>query len=278
MRSYSLVCLREQIAVWAPCKVGGYATVEPPMLIPADAFNHLPILVGKILDLEKSTFRISRQTFEDWDRRAQEAGYGDTWRRTHEEREATRVKALNGRLGRDFWIFAYGSLMWDPAIHVVEIRAAELTGFHRRFCLQVEIGRGSQAKPALMAALDVGGECQGLALRIPAQAVDRETEILWMREMIGEGYIPSFCNVATPQGPVEALAFVADRRSARFADIGSEDAAHIIATGSGILGTNLEYFENLATQVEALGIRDKAFEDIRASLCRRRQACLARPT
>jgi cation transport protein ChaC len=123
----------------------------------------------------------------------------------------------------------------------------------------------------------MGGECHGLALRIPAQAVDRETEILWMREMIGEGYIPSFCDVATPQGCVEALAFVTDRQSARFADIGAEEAAHMIATGSGILGTNLEYFENLATQVEALGIRDKVFEELRASLCRQARACLARP-
>jgi cation transport regulator ChaC len=83
--------------------------------------------------------------------------------------------------------------------------------------------------------------------------------------------------VATPQGSVEALAFVTDRQSARFADIGAEEAAHIIAMGSGILGTNLEYFENLATQVEALGIRDRVFEDIRASLGRQTRACLARP-
>ena len=242
------------------------------MLIPVDAFSHLPMLAGKVLDPERSTFRISRKTFDDWDRRAQEAGYGDNWRRTHEEREATRSKALKGRLGQDLWIFAYGSLMWDPAIHVVEIRAAALTGFHRRFCLKVEIGRGSQEKPALMAALDVGGECHGLALRIPAHAVDRETEILWMREMIGEGYIPVFRKVATPQGSVDALAFVMDRQSARFVDISPEEAADIIATGSGLLGTNREYFDNLATHVEALGIRDKVFEDIRASLCRLPQA------
>jgi cation transport protein ChaC len=229
------------------------------------------MLVGKVLDPEKSTFRISRQTFEDWDRRAKEAGYGDNWRRTHEEREATRSEALEGRLGRDLWIFAYGSLMWDPAIHVVEMRTAALSGYHRRFCLKVEIGRGSQERPALMAALDTGGECHGLAMRIPAHAVDRETEILWMREMIGEAYIPAFCNVATPQGPIEALAFVMDRKSARFADIGAEEAAQIIATGSGLLGTNLEYFDNLATHVEALGIRDDVFEDIRACL-RRREA------
>jgi cation transport protein ChaC len=240
------------------------------MLIPADAFAHVPMLSGRILDPEKSMFRISRETFRDWDKRAHEAGYGPKWRRTHEEREATRSKALAERFERDLWIFAYGSLMWDPAIHVVEIRAAALTGFHRRFCLKVEIGRGSREKPALMAALDEGGECHGLAFRVPAQAVDRETEILWMREMIGEAYIPVFRKVATPQGPVEALAFVMDRQSARFADIGAEEAAGIIASGTGILGTNLEYFDNLATHVEALGIRDDVFESIRASLRRQR--------
>jgi len=241
------------------------------MLIPVDAFAHVPMLAGKILDPEKSTFRISRETFREWDKRAHEAGYGDNWRRTHEEREATRSKALAGRLDRDLWIFAYGSLMWDPAIHVVEIRSATLPGSHRRFCLKVEIGRGSKGKPALMAALDEGGECHGLALRVPQQAVDRETEILWMREMIGEAYIPVFRTVMTPQGQVEALTFVMDRRSARFADIGAEGAAEIIASGSGLLGTNLEYFDNLATHVEALGIKDDVFESIRASLLSQRR-------
>jgi glutathione-specific gamma-glutamylcyclotransferase len=238
------------------------------MLLPADAFAHLPMLAGKVLDPEKSTFRISRETFSEWDRRAHEAGYADNWRRTHEDREATRSEALAGRLDRDLWIFAYGSLMWDPAIHIVEIRAAALAGFHRRFCLKVDIGRGSREKPALMAALDEGGECHGLALRIPAHAVDRETEILWMREMIGEAYLPVFRMVTTPQGPVEALTFVMDRRSPRFADIGAEEAARTIATGSGLLGSNLEYFDNLATHVEALGIKDEVFESIRASLHR----------
>ena len=239
-------------------------------LLPAHAFVHVPILAGKVRDPETSTFRISRDTFRDWDKRAQEAGYGDNWRRTHEEREETRSRTLTGRLGRDLWIFAYGSLMWDPALHIVEIRRATLEGFHRRFCLKIEIGRGSKDRPALMAALDEGGECHGLALRIPAHAVDRETEILWMREMIGEGYTPVFRTVETPQGPIEALAFVMDRASPRFADIGAEEAACIIAGGSGLLGTNLEYFDNLATHVEALGIKDAVFEAIRLGLGRQK--------
>jgi glutathione-specific gamma-glutamylcyclotransferase len=247
---------------------------QTSMLLPAAAFAHVPMLAGKIREPEKSMFRISRDTFREWDRRAQEAGYGENWRRTHEEREETRSRALVGRLDRDLWIFAYGSLMWDPALHIIEIRPATLSGFHRRFCLKIEIGRGSKDKPALMAALDGGGECQGLALLIPAHAVDRETEILWMREMIGDAYIPVFRTVETPQGPIEALSFVMDRASPRFADIGAEEAARIIAGGSGLLGTNLEYFDNLATHVEALRIKDAVFEDIRLGLRRQKQHSL----
>ena len=156
--------------------------------------------------------------------------------------------------------------MWDPAINIVEIRRATLKGFHRRFCLKIEIGRGSKEQPALMAALDEGGECEGLAFRIQGIAVDRETEILWMREMITQGYIPLFRTLTTPQGPVEALAFVMDRQDPKFTDIGIKEAAGIIATGTGAFGTNLEYFDNLAQRVEMLGIRDEVFERIRSCL------------
>jgi cation transport protein ChaC len=168
------------------------------VLLSPDAFIHVPILFGKIVEPEKSTFRVSLATFEDWDRRAAQAGYGVNWRRSHENREATRSAALAGRLNDDLWVFAYGSLMWDPAMHIVEIRRATLQGFHRRFCLKAEIGRGSKEAPARMAALDLGGVCHGLAFRIPANAVNQETEILWMREMIGEAYVPLFQTVLSP--------------------------------------------------------------------------------
>jgi glutathione-specific gamma-glutamylcyclotransferase len=243
--------------------------LEAGVLLSPDAFIHVPILFGKIVEPEKSTFRVSLATFEDWDRRAAQAGYGVNWRRSHENREATRSAALAGRLNDDLWIFAYGSLMWDPAIHIVEIRRATLRGFHRRFCLKAEIGRGSKEAPALMAALDLGGVCHGLAFRIPANAVNHETEILWMREMIGEAYVPFFQTVLTPQGSVEALAFVMDRASPRFVDLSGAEAAAIIATGKGVLGTNLEYFDNLADHVAVLGIEDEVFEAIRSQLHRR---------
>jgi len=37
--------------------------------------------------------------------------------------------------GRDLWVFAYGSLIWDPGFEFAEARPALLRGYHRAFCL-----------------------------------------------------------------------------------------------------------------------------------------------
>jgi hypothetical protein len=59
----------------------------------------------------------------------------------------------------DFWIFGYGSLMWNPGIDVVERRPMELPGFQRRFCLWDSFGRGTRDRPGLMLAIQPGGRC-----------------------------------------------------------------------------------------------------------------------
>jgi hypothetical protein len=40
------------------------------VLLAPEAFMYVPMLTGKILEPEKSTFRISRETFAEWDKRA----------------------------------------------------------------------------------------------------------------------------------------------------------------------------------------------------------------
>ena len=86
--------------------------------------------------------------------------------------------------------------------------------------------------------------------------------------MIGQAYVPTFRSALTPQGAVEALAFVIDRTSRRFADVTAAEAAAIIASGKGVLGTNLEYFDHLAGHVAVLGTEDEVFEAIRSQLLR----------
>jgi cation transport protein ChaC len=233
------------------------------MLLPPDAFVHVPALAGRLIEPEKSIYRFSRERLAELDRIAQENGYPQRWRLTDEERERTRAVVL-ARRGTDLWVFGYGSLMWDPGVHVVEIRTAKLEGFHRSFCLKSQIGRGSSEKPALMAALDGGGSCQGLALRIPAEHVDRETEILWMREMLAGSYVPTFVALQTPHGGIaEAVTFVINRQSDRYVQLDTEETARLIATGRGVRGTSLEYLENLADRLELLGLEDAAIAELR---------------
>jgi cation transport protein ChaC len=243
------------------------------MLLPPEAFVHVPVLAGKILEPEKSFFRLSRERLGELDKIARDNGYPDNWRLTDEQREATRAEVL-ARAGADLWVFAYGSLMWDPAIHIVEIRTATLHGFHRSFCLKSQIGRGSAANPALMAALDRGGICKGLAFRIPAAHVDRETEILWMREMVAGSYVPTFVTIETPQGNVEAVTFEINRQSERYVQLDLEETARLIATGRGVRGTCLEYLENVADRLELLDLHDPAIDELRARV---RQLLEAQP-
>jgi len=211
---------------------------------------------------ENSFFRLTQERLREFDRIARENGFPENWRLTDAAREATRRQVLAGRNG-DLWLFAYGSLMWDPAIHIAEIRTANVQGFHRRFCLKTQIGRGSADRPALMAGLDIGGTCHGLAFRIPAQSMDRETEILWMREMITGAYVPAFVPIDTPQGSVDALAFLMNRQSNRYVKRDLEETARLIATGRGIRGTCMEYLENLADRLELLSLSDPDLANLR---------------
>ena len=51
------------------------------------------------------------------------------------------------------WVFAFGSLIWNPAFHHVERRVARVHGWHRQFCLWVKAGRGTPEQPGLMLSL-----------------------------------------------------------------------------------------------------------------------------
>lgn len=225
------------------------------MRLKSSAFKHLPHLEDKISDPENSVFR--DLDFAAIDAAAKANGLPDNWRRSHEEREANRAAVLAGRMTRHLWLFAYGSLMWDPGFYFDEVRIARLEGYSRKFCLHLPTGRGTAEHPGLMAALDEGGVCEGLVFRIETDHLDRETEIIWRREMLAYGYVPAFVELETEQGSLEALTFVANHEDERYLGaLDPEDAAHRIATAEGMLGTNLSYIENLHKQMGVLGLHD----------------------
>jgi cation transport protein ChaC len=230
-----------------------------------NVFQHTPSLRGLITSPDRSEMRFGQDRFAELDAQAVAEGWPPGWRMEHDARETNRQTVLSGRIAQDIWVFAYGSLIWDPAVQVEEYRYGALTGWHRSFCMRLEGGRGSHERPGLMAALDEGGHCDGVVFRIPAALVDQETQYMWRREMFSGAYRPIFLEVTTPQGSVDALVFVMDRNNRRYMpDMSEDDSARIIAAAKGGLGSNFDYLDSLVRHLEDLGIADDAMRRLHA--------------
>lgn len=220
----------------------------------ADPFAHHPELRDQIADPETSFFRgftVERLLADQPDliRWLPEL-------HTDAVREAIRADALAGHEG-DLWIFAYGSLMWDPALRFVDLRRARAEGHARKFILVDDAARGSEDAPGLMAGLDAGEGCDGLAMRITADAVDVETEILFRREVLAPGYVPAFVPVRIGNDTVQALTFLVDHSCDVIQpDLTHEQQVRYIATGEGFLGTSRDYLANIVSHFDTLGIHD----------------------
>lgn len=177
-----------------------------------------------------------------------------------DEARRASLKAMRDSVpvGTDVWIFGYGSLMWNPAIHVADSRRAHVRGYHRTFCLTLGVGRGTPEKPGLMLAIDRGGSCTGVAHRIAAEQVESELSILWLREMVSGAYEPRWVNADIDQiGRTRVLTFVINRSHPRYeGSLLEEAAAQRIATAKGILGTNREYLYRTVKRLTELGIED----------------------
>src|SRR5262245_63085780 len=233
----------------------------------ADAFVHLPDLRDRVTHPEKSLLRLTPEVVSMWEQRARAAGWPEGWKLPDEVIEASRLEVLGGH-SEDLWIYSYGSLMWDPGFHFAEVRLADVQGYQRRFTLKINLGRGSHDYPALMLSLEPQqGCCRGLAFRIAADCVHAETAILWRREMLRGGYAPVMVPMATPQGPITALAFVSNPSHPSYVgELPFAETAAMIASGKGVLGTNREYLAQLAMQLDALGISDPYVEQLYAQI------------
>ncbi|MDE2228584.1 MAG: gamma-glutamylcyclotransferase [Alphaproteobacteria bacterium] len=167
--------------------------------------------------------------------------------------------------GGDVWLFAYGSLIWNPMIHYVDKRVATVHGYHRRFCLWTHLGRGSADAPGLILGLDRGGACRGLAYRIEASIAQAELELLWRREMVTGSYCPRWVRIVTKEGGRGwAITFIINRAHQRYAGPVPEDRmVESIAKARGALGPCAVYLFDTARHLEALGIRDESLFRLR---------------
>ncbi|MHB1109125.1 MAG: gamma-glutamylcyclotransferase [Devosia sp.] len=180
---------------------------------------------------------------------------------TEADYEAIVAEMLATAPAGAFWIFGYGSLIWKPETEYVERRVALARGWHRRFCLGWDHRyRGNPEQPGLMLALDRGGQCKGVAFRLPHERLEDNLHKLVRREMsmVPSAFPPRWIDVITAAGPVRTLTFAMNRKSGRYvAGLSHEALADMLASACGFRGSMAEYLLSTVAMLEELGIRDR---------------------
>lgn len=158
----------------------------------------------------------------------------------------------------EFWVFAYGSLIWNPGFEVAEACLARAEGFRRGFYMRSVHYRGTHERPGLVLALDVcaGQSCTGMALRAAPGTGDAVLAYLRDRELISYAYYEQTCHLTLQDGrAVDATTFVVARDHAQYAgDLPLEAQAEIIARAEGSAGPNRDYLENTVNSLRGLDI------------------------
>jgi cation transport protein ChaC len=175
--------------------------------------------------------------------------------------------------GAGWWVFAYGSLLWNPLFPVSEMRPGMLRGLHRRFCLWSLASRGTRECPGLVLGLDRGGACRGVAMRLPAMLAIDELHLLWRREMVVGSYHPRWVKVDADGREIIALTFVVRRDHPQYAGpLSLAEQVDVLDNACGAFGSSLDYLERTRVALVAHGIVDPYLEGLAASLALKRTA------
>ena len=169
------------------------------------------------------------------------------------------------------WLFAYGSIMWNPGFAFVESMPALLHGWHRAFCIYSYRYRGTPEKPGLVLGLDRGGSCRGVAFRLPEAEAEAIIAQCDGRELVTGVYQRRQVRVRTHAGIVPSWAYVTDRGHRQYAGkLDEVEKTRLIAQGVGPNGArNVEYLQNTLRHLDELGIRDPYLRRLWARVAKR---------
>ncbi|MCR9112062.1 MAG: gamma-glutamylcyclotransferase [Rhodobacteraceae bacterium] len=162
------------------------------------------------------------------------------------------------------WVFAYGSLVWNPGFEPVQRVLATLPGYHRSFCMRSVHHRGTDDNPGLVLALDAleGAHCRGVGLAVHEEEENRVLDYLRERELISSAYIERSLHIDLNDGRrVEAVTYVVDPEHVQYCGgLDLEEQARIIAQAVGGRGPNTEYLYNTTAHLIELGISDRELD------------------
>lgn len=169
-------------------------------------------------------------------------------------------ETLQQQSTKELWIFAYGSLIWNPLFDYSDRRSVIVQDWQRQFCLLAPVGRGTIENPGLVLGLKSkdSAYCEGIAYRLPMDKnLESELLLLWRREMVVGSYIPTWIKGKNGDCDLEVLTFVVDTKHSVYVDFSHEKTVESLATAKGSLGSSAEYLENTVKGLLAGGIEDR---------------------
>lgn len=187
------------------------------------------------------------------------------------EREQSLHDILATRPDGPVWLFAYGSLIWNPLVDIEERRIGRVEGWHRAFCLSTPVGRGTRDNPGLVLGLDEGGDCTGVGLRLPEAGLEAELDIVWRREMLSGAYVPRWLPMADAAGATfgHAIAFTINPANHAYTcDLTEAQTIARLATARGHLGSAADYLFRTRDGLHALGINDALIDRLADAVAR----------
>lgn len=164
----------------------------------------------------------------------------------------------------EFWVFGYGSLMWNPGFAYVFRSQGRAYGYRRSLCVRSWVHRGTEDKPGLVLGLDRGGSCKGVAFQVAPERWGETVDYLRERELVTQVYLERRVPVRLADGRViQALTYVVDRAHRQYAGLISvEEAAEVARSAVGRSGPNHVYVDNTLAHLRDMGIRDQWLEDV----------------
>ncbi|MGI2034116.1 gamma-glutamylcyclotransferase [Rhizobium panacihumi] len=191
----------------------------------------------------------------------EEEGPEPNWTPISSDQLDELVRRVGDEAGdEEIWVFVYGSLMWNPGFDVAASNKAVAFGWHRAFSLRIERLRATSNAPGLMLALQPGGSCSGLILKLPCATKKEDLRTLLAREIRYAEVCDMVCwvNVRTPTGTRRALTFWASPKRCRLTEkVPLDEAARLIAQACGPAGSCAEYLHRTVLDLAERRIFDR---------------------
>lgn len=170
----------------------------------------------------------------------------------------------------EFWVFGYGSLMWNPGFPYEVRMQAKAFGYRRSLCVRSWVHRGTEQRPGLVLGLDRGGSCRGVAFKVAPGDWQETVDYLRARELVTHVYQERSVPVVLDDGrAVRALTYVIDRSHRQYAGAVTVDEAAAVVSGAvGQSGANQDYVANTIAHLQDMGIRDHWLEQVASEIAR----------